>query len=112
LAAALNELGASFRPAGAESGFPPPTPWDARSFGSFTGLALVTRFGRFDVWFRPDGTGGYPDLIQNATEVVVHDLPLRVAAIDDLIRNKRAVGGPRYLAHIPLLETLRDRLSR
>ena len=67
LAGTLNELDARFRAEGLElEGLPAPEPWDARSFGSYTSLALITRYGFFDVWFRPDGTGGYDDLSKKA----------------------------------------------
>jgi hypothetical protein len=108
LAGSLNELEAAFRPLDLESGFPPPVQWDARSFGSFTNLALTTRYGWLDIWFRPDGTGGYDDLIRNATEMEIRGLRFHVAALDDIIRNKQAVGGPKYLSHLPLLRQLRD----
>jgi hypothetical protein len=32
-----------------------------------------------------------------------------VAALDDIIRNKAAAGGPKYLSHLPLLRELRER---
>jgi len=111
LAAALNELEAALRLPGLESGVPPPEAWEARSFRPSTGLALTTRSGWLDVWFVPDGTSGYPDLMENATELQVGGLRLHVASIDDLIRTKKAAGGPKYLSHLPLLRELR-RLRR
>lgn len=109
LAAALNELDARFRVEGVEA-VTPPEPWSARSFGSYTSLALVTRFGFFDVWFRPDGTTGYHDLIRNAIDVEVAGVVVKVANLDDIIRNKQAIGGAKYLAQLPLLRQLQ--LSR
>lgn len=112
LADVLNELGAVFRPAGLEKGFPPPQPWDARSFASFISLALSTRYGWLDVCFLPDGTRGYPDFEQDAVEMQLGGRPILVASLDDIIRNKEAAGGPKYLSHLPLLRELRDRLRR
>jgi hypothetical protein len=109
LAVALNDVEAAFRPPGVEENVPPPEPWDARSFWSFTGLALTTRLGWLDVWFTPDGTKGYPDLIENATEMELRGVRFRVASLDDIIRNKEAAGGLKYLAHLPLLRELRER---
>ena len=106
LAAALNELEARFRVEGAPEGFSPPAPWTARSFGSYASLALITRYGFFDVWFRPDGTGGYADLIKNAIDVEVGGTNVKVAHLDDILRNKQAIGGPKYLSHLPLLRDL------
>jgi hypothetical protein len=110
LAAVLNGLGARFRTEGLErEGLPPPEAWNARSFGSFTSLALVTRYGFLDVWFRPDGTGGYDDLIENAIDAQVGSIEVKVAHLDDILRNKQAIGGPKYLSHLPLLRDLQRR---
>jgi hypothetical protein len=110
LAAVLNELDARFRTEGLEAeGFPPAEAWSARSFGSFTSLALITRYGFFDVWFRPDGTGGYKDLVKKAIDAEVGGVEVKVAHLDDILRNKRAIGGPKYLSHLPLLLALQRR---
>ncbi len=110
LAGTLNELDARFRAEGLElEGLPAPEPWDARSFGSYTSLALITRYGFFDVWFRPDGTGGYDDLSKKAIDVEVAGMKVKVAHLDDIMRNKQAVGGPKYLSHLPLLRDLSRR---
>lgn len=112
LARVLNELDAVFRPAGLEGGFAPPVPWDERSFDAFTSLALTTRYGWLDLCFRPDGTGGYPDFEQAAVAMEVDGRQVLVASLDDIIRNKEAAGGPKYLSHLPLLRELRERLAR
>lgn len=110
LAAVLNEIEARFRVEGLElEGLPPPEPWSTRSFGSHTSLALITRYGFFDVWFRPDGTGGYDDLITRAIDAEVGGIRVKVAHLDDILRNKRAIGGPKYLSHLPLLRELQRR---
>ena len=36
----------------------------------------------------------------------------RVAWLDDIIRNKEAAGGLKYLSHLPLLRELRERRRR
>lgn len=110
LADVLNEIEARLRPAGLEDeGFPLPEPWDARSFASYTSLALVTRYGFLDVWFRPDGTDGYDDLIRNAIDAEIGSIKVKVANLDDILRNKQAIGGPKYLSHLPLLRDLKRR---
>jgi hypothetical protein len=104
LAAMLNEVEAIWRPPGMEgTGFPTAERWSARSFGSQTSLTLLTKFGRFDIWPRPDGTGGYDDLIERAVEIEIGGLKAMAIHLDDSIRIKRAIGGPKYLSHLPLL---------
>ena len=112
LAVALEELGAEYRPRGLESGLAPPEPWSASVFKGFTSLALLTKHGWLDVWFRPDGTRGYTDLERRAGTAELGGLRVKLAALDDIIRSKEAAGGTRYLAHLPLLRTLREELRR
>ncbi len=112
LAAALNELDATFRPPSLKAGYPPPERWSSASFGSFTNLALTTNSGWLDVWLRPDGTDGYRDLIRRAIDVDVDDLRIKVAHLDDIIRSKEAAATTKYLAHLPLLRELRERRRR
>ena len=108
LAAMLNEINARWRPEGPEQGFDPVEPWNARGFGTHTSLALLTSYGSLDVWFRPHGTSGYADLIEKAVELQVDDLRVKVVNLEDSIRIKRAIGGPKYLGHLPLLRELQQ----
>lgn len=112
LAEALNELGARYPPAGLESGFSPPEAWNARSFGAFQSLALVTKHGWLDLVFRPDGSTGYSDLIRRSQDETVGGKTVKVADVADLIRIKEAIGTPEYLAHLPLLYELQDERKR
>ena len=112
LAGALNDLEAVFRPPGVEEGYPPPEPWSAKSFSSFTSLALTTTNGWLDVWFRPDGTNGYRDLIRGAVEMEVAGSKVKVAGLDDIIRSKEAAATTKYLSHLPLLRELREQRRR
>lgn len=109
LAAALNELAADYRVAGRVEGFPAPTGWDACCFGGHlaSSLTLVTNHGPLDVWFRPDGTEGYPDLLRGAETVELRALGIKVARLDDIIRSKEASGRDKDLAALPILRELR-----
>ena len=110
LAAALNELDARFRPAGLEEvGFPPPGGWDDRTFDSLTSLATTTTLGWLDIWFMPDGTAGYDDLVQNAADVRIGKHHVKVAAIADIIRSKQAAGRNKDLAALDHLRELDQR---
>jgi len=107
LAAMLNEVEARWAPPGLEEvGHEPVEPWNAASFKAQTSLALLTAYGRFDIWLRPDGTAGYEDLIEKAVDVEVGDLRAKVVHLEDSIRIKRAIGGTKYLEHLPLLREL------
>lgn len=109
LAAMLNEIEAIWRPEGMEeTGFPTAEPWSARSFSSQTSVSLLTGFGSFDIWPRPDGTDGYRDLIRKAVDVTIGGRPAKVVHLDDSIRIKRAIGGPKYLSHLPLLREVQE----
>jgi hypothetical protein len=107
LARTLNEIRARWRPPGLErSGFPAAEPWSEQSFAARTSLALLTNHGPLDIWPKPDGTGGYDDLIARAIDVDIGGMPAKVVHLDDSIRIKRAIGGPKYLSHLPLLRDL------
>jgi hypothetical protein len=98
LAAMLNEVEAIWRPPGMkDTRFPTAERWNARSFGSQTGFTLLTKFGNSDIWPRPHGTGGYDDLIENAVEIEIGGLKAKVVHLEDSMRIKRSIGGPKYL---------------
>lgn len=104
LANALNELGAErVLQAGTE-------PWNERSFKDVTSVALTTRYGWLDIWFRPDGTSGYAELTRKAGAADIGGVLVGIASLDDIIRSKEAAGGTRYLAQLPLLRELREQL--
>jgi hypothetical protein len=112
LAAALRELDARLwvgpqEPEGVETVF------DRATLGAVDGFVnLVTMFGPVDVTFRPDGTGGYPDLAPNAIVVRLLDTDVSVASLDDVIRSKEAAGRDKDIATLPLLIEHRRKLER
>lgn len=107
LASLLNEIEARWSPPGLEErGFPAVEPWNAQSFKAQTSLALLTRYGRLDIWFRPDGTDGYDDLVKKAIAVEVDELKAKAIHLEDSMRIKRTIGGPKYLGHLPLLRNV------
>jgi hypothetical protein len=113
LAAMLNEVEARWAPPGMENeGFEPVESWNAASFASQTSLALLTSFGRLDVWLRPDGTGGYDDLVRRALDVEIGGLKAKVVHLEDSIRIKRTIGGAKYLSQLPLLRDLQAERRR
>jgi hypothetical protein len=107
LIAALRELGAELRVAGMESGLP--FDFDESSFHATTAMTLTTRDGPLDLCFRPEGTGGYPDLAEDAETYEVFGLTIKVASLDDVIRSKQAAGRDVDLQALPTLHALRER---
>jgi len=113
LAAALNEVEALFRPPGLEEGASAP-PWDERAFRPHLGgsLALTSTLGWLDLWFRPDGTGGYADLVRRAVEVEVGGAQVKLASLDDIIRSKETSGRQKDLERLPHLRDLRREIAK
>ena len=73
----------------------------------------ITTYGRFDIWLRPDGTTGYVDLIKKAVDIEIGELKVKAVHLEDSIRIKRTIGGPKYLGQLPLLRELqRQRRAR
>lgn len=104
LASALAELDVRLR------GFPPDLPFaiDARALRSGDVFTLTTSAGDLDLLGAPAGVGGYQALVRGALELVLDDVALKVASIDDLIRMKAAAGRPKDLIEIPILQALRE----
>ena len=92
LAAALGEVHAELR--GADPGF-----------------TLTTDVGWIDIIGTPAGTTGYDDLARAADLYDLFGYPVLVAAVDDLIRMKRAAGRPKDLLALEELGALRDELD-
>jgi hypothetical protein len=63
-----------------------------------------------DIWLLPDGTGGYVDLVRDATrEPLTETLTVSVASLADVIRSKEAAGRNKDLLVLP---ALREVLAR
>ena len=107
LARALREMHATLR------GAPPDLPFrlDARALRNGDSFTFSTDFGPIDCLATPAGTQGYSDLLQNALEVEVEGVQVKIAGLDDLIRMKRAAGRPKDLYALEILGALRDELD-
>lgn len=109
LAAALNELNAKLMSADAPDGVIR-IDWNGKDLQrwivDFRFLNLATDYGQLDLIHRPGGTDGYSDLAQAAIDVDVDDVQLKVAALEDIIRSKEAVGRDRDRVHLPTLRLL------
>lgn len=104
LANALNELEASLR--GAPTGLP--FQLDAKSLKLGDSFTFETVAGPLDCLGTPAGTAGYSDLLKNATEYDMDNLPVMIASLDDLLRMKRAAGRPKDRVEIEILSALKE----
>jgi|GEM_PF-489931 hypothetical protein len=113
LAAALNELNASIMADGVAGGIK--VQWTSNELQKwivdFQFLNLETDHGRLDLIHRPGGTRGYQDLATKAEALSLDDIEVRVAALEDIIRSKQAVGRDRDLEHLPTLRLLLENKS-
>ena len=77
-----------------------------RVLPDFGFLRFDTKFGFLDLLYRPAGTKGYRDLNRGASDEVLGSIRVRVAALEDIIRSKEAVGRPRDREQLPTLRRL------
>lgn len=105
LAAALGQLKARLRGVGERV----PFLLDAKTFEAGDHFTFETRAGNLDILGFPAGSGGFGALARTAEEMeVVKGLHVRVAAIEDLIKMKRAAGRPKDLIEAEILSALLD----
>jgi hypothetical protein len=107
LAETLRDLGARLR------GAPTDVPFqlDASSLEAGDHFTFATELGPLDCIGSPAGTDGFADLDASATDESLDGIVVRVAALGDLIRMKRAAGRPQDLIAVEWLEALRDELG-
>jgi hypothetical protein len=108
LAAALRELGARLR------GAPPDIPFllDAKTLEMGDHFTFETNVGALDCLGTPQGSQGYPDLIQGATVMDVEGIRVPVAALEDVMRLKRAAGRAKDRAELEILAALQEEIER
>ena len=109
LAAALGELGATWRGAPHDAPFVP----ERQTIERNEVLTLVTDSGDLDVVRHPVGVMGFEELAANAVDAELADgLFVRVASLDDLIAMKRAAGRPKDRIELEVLGALREEIDR
>lgn len=108
LASALRDLGARLR------GAPPDIPFvlDAITLEAGDHFTFETSLGDLDCLGTPAGSGGYSDLIQGATVMKVDGADVPVAALEDVMRLKRAAGRPKDRAELEILSALLEERAR
>ena len=109
LAGALRDMDARIRSDTESDGVP--FSLDADFLGRMNLVNLTTRFGDFDIAFRPAGSHGYDDLVQRATEVAIDGTIVPVASLADIIRSKEVANRPKDRATLPILYALQDEIA-
>lgn len=107
LADALREVRAELR--GADPGLP--LRLDAKTLLMGDSFTLTTDVGWMDILATPAGTSGYDDLARTAEPYDLFGHRVLVAAIEDLIRMKRAAGRTKDLLVVEELGALQDELD-
>ncbi|MGH3413465.1 MAG: hypothetical protein ACRDPH_10345 [Marmoricola sp.] len=67
---------------------------------------LRTCFGDLDISMVPNGTGGYPDLVRDASDTAVLEVNVPVASLADVIRSKQAANRPKDQRVLPVLRKI------
>jgi len=111
LAAALREIDARVRTDAEPAGLP--FAIDAVFLGRIeTALNLSTRYGNFDISYRPAAfAGGYHELLPHAVDYDIDGFTVKVASLSDIIRSKRTAGRDKDRAVLPVLEALEDEIA-
>lgn len=85
---------------------------DAKTLANGDCFTFVTDFGDFDVLGTPSGSGGFEALNRTAADVVIGDVAVRIAAVDDLMAMKQAAGRAKDKRHLEILGALREEIER
>lgn len=93
-------------------GAPPDLPFrlDAESLALGNNFTFSTDAGDLDLIGFAEPIGGYEELIVNAETIRIGEVPVRVIALDDLIRIKEHLGRPKdrdSLLHLQAISRLR-----
>jgi hypothetical protein len=108
LANALRELGATLR--GAPQGLPFQP--DAKALALGDSFTFATTAGNLDCLATPSGSQGFQDLVAGAAEMQIGSTKVLVAAVEDLIRLKKAAGRPKDRIELEILSALKEEIER
>jgi hypothetical protein len=109
LVKALREIHARLRGAPIDA----PFKLDPMSLEMGDSFTFVTDVGSVDILGHPSGIpGGYEELEAAADDIELFGgISVKVAALDDIIRMKRAAGRPKDLVEVEILGALRDEID-
>lgn len=99
----LRSLGARLRGVGDDVPFVP----DGRTLRQTQILCLETSAGPLDVLMAPQAAPSYPALRASAIRVLIAELPVLIASVDDLIAMKLAAGRPKDLVAVDELRAIK-----
>lgn len=85
--------------------------WSAELLQADQLWILRTDHGPFDLLFRPKGTEGYRDLVQDAVFIGLGDLQVPAASLRAIIRMKESAGREKDLMQLPSLRRLLEKLE-
>jgi hypothetical protein len=84
---------------------------DALTLEAGDSFTFITDVGAVDLLGTPAGTTGYESLDANALDADIEGVPIRVVALEDLIRMKRAAGRPKDRLALENLGALREEIE-
>jgi hypothetical protein len=90
---------------------PVPFPLDAETLQRGDHFTFATDVGDLDLLGTPRGVEGYDQVDRVADDMDLGDFTVRVAALEDVIRMKRAAGRPKDLIELEVLGALREELE-
>jgi hypothetical protein len=108
LSRALKKLGARLR------GVTDDVPFllDARTLAAGDHFTFVTSAGNLDCLGHPAGINDFGSLERNSEEMDLGSIRVKVGALEDLMRMKKAAGRPKDLVELEILGALRDEIER
>jgi len=109
LSSALRDLDARVRVEGTPGGLA--FEHDADSLAQISTLNLVTHAGELDIALHTAGVTGFDAWERGATAITVLGVPVRLAALDDVIASKQAADRDKDRAVLPMLRELARRLG-
>ena len=110
LAAAIHELDGRIRTTAEPDGLD--FACDEHFLAQMAMVNLVTRFGAFDISFKPAAMDDYDALEANVEEFEVAGIVVKVAALRDIIRSKETANRPKDLQVLPHLRALQDEIAK
>jgi predicted nucleotidyltransferase len=85
---------------------------DEHFLGQMVRVNLITRYGAFDISFKPAALDNYDQLEANAVDYEIAGVVVKVASLRDIIRSKETANRPKDLQVLPHLRALQDEIAK